>query len=136
MLDRRSFAFGIGLAALAIGVAPFDSAGAKPAEAAAPKVPLIEPATLQAYLEGGVRVALLDVRTPEEFRQGHINGAVLMPLDTLSNTYASLPKNGKLVVYCRTGHRSAQAVKFLIDHGYRNAISLNGGYTAWIAAKH
>ncbi len=101
-----------------------------------PQVPLIEPATLQTYMQAGMKVQVVDVRSPEEFSQGHIAGAVLMPLDTLPNTYTSLPKKGKLVVYCRSGHRSAKAVQFLMEHGYTNAVSLHGGYLAWAAAQH
>ncbi len=104
--------------------------------AQAQQVPLIEPAALQAYMKAGVKVYLVDVRSPEEFNQGHIAGAVLMPLDGLSNTYTSLPKKGNLVVYCRSGHRSAKAVQFLAEHGYSNAVSLKGGYLAWTAAQH
>lgn len=97
-------------------------------------VPLIEASTLNTMMKGGVRVYLLDVRQPEEFNQGHIKGATLMPLGTLSNTYTSLPKSGKLVVYCRSGRRSAEAVQFLMEHGYSNAVSLSGGFTAWTSA--
>jgi rhodanese-related sulfurtransferase len=57
-----------------------------------------------------------------------------MPLGTLETTYTSLPKTGKLVVYCHSGRRSAQAVQFLRQHGYSNAVSLSGGYTAWTGA--
>lgn len=97
-------------------------------------VPLIEASALNAMIKGGIRVYLLDVRQPEEFNEGHIKGATLMPLGTLSNTYTTLPKSGKLVVYCRSGRRSAQAVQFLLQHGYSNAVSLSGGYTAWTNA--
>jgi rhodanese-related sulfurtransferase len=98
-------------------------------------VPLIEPARLHALMNAGIRVYILDVRQPEEFNRGHIRGAVLMPLGTLSSSYTTLPKTGKLVVYCHSGRRSAQAVQFLLQHGYGNAVSLSGGYTAWTRAK-
>jgi phage shock protein E len=107
-----------------------------PAAASQPSVPLMEPAGLHGLMTAGLRVYILDVRQPEEFAQGHIQGAVLMPLDTLSSTYTTLPKKGKLVVYCRSGRRSAQAVQFLREHGYSNAVSLSGGYTAWTAARY
>ena len=94
-------------------------------------VPLIEPANLKAMMASGVRFALVDVRRPDEFAAGHIEGAMLMPLDNLPATYAQLPRDVKLVVYCRSGHRSAQAVSFLLAHGYSRAVSLNGGYLAW-----
>ncbi|MGA7710827.1 MAG: rhodanese-like domain-containing protein [Rhizomicrobium sp.] len=109
---------------------------AQSAVTAPSQVPLIEPAQLHVLLTSGIRVTLLDVRQPEEFSQGHIQGAILMPLDTLASAYTKLPKTGKLVVYCRSGHRSAQAVQFLLQNGYGNAVSLNGGFTAWTAANY
>jgi rhodanese-related sulfurtransferase len=119
------------LGALAFAVAVFFP-GLAPAEAqTAPTVPLIEPAQVQGLQALGGKLTIVDVRTPDEFAAGHINGAVLMPLDNLPNTYSSLPKSGRLVVYCRSGHRSAQAVQFLIAHGYKNAVSMNGGFLAW-----
>jgi rhodanese-related sulfurtransferase len=98
-------------------------------------VPTIEVRDLQALIKNKSFIFLLDVRQPEEFAQGHIEGAVLMPLGTLPDSYQQIPKGVKLVVYCRSGHRSAQAVSFLRDHGYDKAVSLAGGYTAWSAAQ-
>lgn len=99
---------------------------------ASAQVPLIEPSAVKSLLlHKNKKITLVDVRRPDEFSQGHIDGALLMPLDTLPSTYSTLPKKGKLIVYCRSGHRSAQAVRFLIEHGYKNAVSMNGGYMAW-----
>jgi rhodanese-related sulfurtransferase len=97
-------------------------------------VPTIQVRDLQQFIKTGTQILLLDVREPEEYRQGHIAGAVLMPLGTLSAQYSQIPKGITLVVYCRTGHRSAQAVKFLREHGYDKSVSLAGGYTAWSGA--
>jgi rhodanese-related sulfurtransferase len=101
------------------------------AQPAPAQVPLIEPAQVRGLLSLGGKITVVDVRTPEEWNQGHIDGATLMPLDALPNTYTKLPKTGKLIVYCRSGHRSGQAVQFLLAHGYTNAVSMNGGYMAW-----
>ena len=95
----------------------------------------IRPAEAQAKLNQKTKPFLLDVRQPEEFAQGHIDGAVLMPLGNLPDSYKQIPKGVKLVVYCRTGHRSAQAVSFLLAQGYAKAVSLSGGYTAWSNAQ-
>ena len=99
--------------------------------AAQQSVPLIEPAELKALMASPVRFVLVDVRRPDEFAAGHIDGAMPMPLDSLPTTYAQLPRDVKLVVYCRSGHRSAQAVSFLLANGYSLAVSLHGGYLAW-----
>lgn len=99
--------------------------------AAAPQVPLIEPAQVKGLMALGGKLTIVDVRRPDEFAQGHIAGAILMPLDSLPQTYAKLPKKGKLIVYCRSGHRSGLAVQFLAEHGYTNAVSMHGGFIAW-----
>lgn len=98
-------------------------------------VPLISPAALKEMIASGKKFALVDVREPDEFSAGHIEGATLVPLGTVPNEYAKLPKDVPLVVYCRSGKRSAKAVQFLTSHGYSRAISLDGGYLAWSAQK-
>ncbi|MDA3899364.1 MAG: rhodanese-like domain-containing protein [Spirochaetes bacterium] len=75
---------------------------------------------------------ILDVRTPEEFEQGHIPGAVLLPVqDILNNKLDLLPDKGQIIlVYCRSGNRSAHATRSLIREGYTNVIDF-GGIIDW-----
>ena len=127
-----TFPFGAALAAfLATSGGPV--ASAPPQAVMQQAVQVIEPVALMQMMKSPVRFMLIDVRRPEEFAAGHIEGASLMPLDNLPATYAQLPRDVRLVVYCRSGHRSAQAVSFLLAHGYSRAVSLNGGYLAWTA---
>jgi phage shock protein E len=126
----RMTTFGLVLA-LAAAAIPFEGAMAQSAPAVQADVPTITVAQFKAMMTAHKRFFLIDVRTPQEFAAGHIDGAVLMPLDSLPNSYRQIPKGVKLVVNCRSGHRSAQAVSFLIAHGYKNAVSLDGGYLAW-----
>jgi len=129
------FPFGAALAAfLAASAAPGTTTPPQAAVVQA-SVPLIEPAMLKQLMVSPVRFVLVDVRNPDEFAAGHIEGATLMPLDNLPATYARLPHDVRLVVYCRSGHRSAQAVAFLRAHGYDRAFSLDGGYLAWTALR-
>ena len=93
-------------------------------------VPSIEVRDLQKLMANGAPIFLLDVRNPDEYRRGHIPGAVLMPADSLADHYLSIPRDVTLVVYCRSGGRSAITVRFLRRHGYE-AASLSGGYMAW-----
>lgn len=81
--------------------------------------------------KGGVTI--VDVRRPEEYAAGHIPGAVLVTLQTLEQTSSSvLPdKNAVLLVYCRTGIRSANASDKLIKMGYKNVYDIAGGITQW-----
>lgn len=75
---------------------------------------------------------LVDVRTQAEYDEGHIEGAVLLPLDqleTLSEEQLT-DKEATLFVYCRSGSRSAQASQLLVDLGYQNVYDF-GGIVDW-----
>jgi rhodanese-related sulfurtransferase len=77
---------------------------------------------------------ILDVRTSEEWNQGHIPGSTLIPLDQLSGRLVEVPRNRDVVVVCRTGVRSAQGLQILQQAGFTRAASMTGGMTAWQAA--
>lgn len=117
-----------GLAALA---AQGLSAGETAAPASPQAVPLISVQDLQKLMQKDGSLLIYDVRQPEEFNEGHIKGAILMPLGDLPTRCKEIPHKKKLVVYCHSGHRSAQAVAFLLAHGYPDAVSLSGGYAEW-----
>ena len=74
---------------------------------------------------------ILDVRTQEEYDQGHIPGAIVIPnTDIEARAEAELTdKNQLILVYCRSGRRSQTAAKRLIDNGFR-VIDMQGGYNA------
>jgi rhodanese-related sulfurtransferase len=61
---------------------------------------------------------LLDVRTAEEFAGGHIEGAINIPVQNLEARLSEVPKERALVVYCRSGGRSARAMRMLKEKGY------------------
>lgn len=119
---------------LAAGAAP-DATGPKAPAAQQQMVTLIAPQALRSLM-ASQKVMVIDVREPNEFAAGHIDGAVPLPLSTLGAEYAKLPKDVTLVLYCRSGVRSARAVTFLLAHGYGRAISLDGGYLAFNAPGH
>ncbi|MDO4701315.1 MAG: rhodanese-like domain-containing protein [Erysipelotrichaceae bacterium] len=76
-------------------------------------------------------VIIVDVRTPEEFKEGYIKDAINLPLDQLSTLALNkLDKNDKILVYCRSGNRSRQAANILVDLGYTNVYDF-GGITSW-----
>ena len=127
-----AFPLGAALAAFLVA-APAQAADQHAAGAQVQSVPVIAPAALKAMMAGGQRFLLVDVREPGEFSTGHIEGAKLVPLGSLEAEYAQFPKDVTIVVYCRSGHRSAQAVAFLKAHGYGRAVSLDGGFLAWSA---
>ena len=74
---------------------------------------------------------LLDVRTDEEYKKGHIPGAVHVPLADIGDKIKKLKKDKELVVYCQSGNRSIWAIKRLMGMGYKNLSNLKGGYSAW-----
>lgn len=82
-------------------------------------------------LESMKGVVLLDVRTPKEFKHGHIPGAVHVPLTEIGSRVKKLKKDKEIVVYCQSGNRSIWAIKRLIAMGYKNLYNLKGGYNAW-----
>jgi rhodanese-related sulfurtransferase len=74
---------------------------------------------------------ILDVRELNEWTQGHIPGATLIPLGELPNRLTEVPKDKTVVVVCRTGHRSAQGRDILLNAGYTTVTSITGGMTQW-----
>ena len=76
-------------------------------------------------------MAILDVRTDKEFKQGHIPGSLHIPLDELGARAKKLRKDKELVVYCQSGNRSIWAIKRLMGMGFTNLHNLKGGYHAW-----
>jgi len=81
-------------------------------------------------------VVVLDVRPAVEYRQGHIDGAISMPLDELEARLADLPPTQEIVAYCRGPYClfADDAVALLSAHGYR-ARRLREGYPEWQAAR-
>ena len=75
---------------------------------------------------------LLDVRTAGEFRRGHIQGAVNVPIDEVRDRLGELPRDRTLLVYCLTGIRSYYVCRTLAQLGYR-ALNLSGGYVVYCA---
>jgi rhodanese-related sulfurtransferase len=125
-----TFNFGAVLAVFLAGSTP-GTDGSATSQSVVQVAPVIAPAALRAMLVAQTKLVLVDVRRPEEFAAGHIDGAILIPLETIAAAYRNLPKDTRLVVYCRSGQRSAQAVTFLLAHGYGNVVSLDGGFVAW-----
>ncbi len=77
-------------------------------------------------------VVIVDVRRQDEFDLGHIDGAILIPLNDLSNQVEEAIPNKKqaIIVYCRSGARSASAAKTLVNLGYEKIYDM-GGIIEW-----
>lgn len=76
-------------------------------------------------------LTVVDVREPGEWRAGHIEGAVHIPLHDLPERVSDLP-DGRLLVVCTVGGRSAHAVAYLAQQGH-DAVNLDGGLLDWEA---
>lgn len=95
-------------------------------------------------------VFIVDVRTPAEYRHGHLEGAKLIPLKNmpaydpvnlsdsklLPNRIDELPedKNTKILVYCKTGGRGSNASQLIADECYKSVYNMQGGINSWVSA--
>ncbi|MFO0688419.1 MAG: rhodanese-like domain-containing protein [Myxococcota bacterium] len=79
---------------------------------------------------------ILDVRTPEEYAEGHVPNAINIPHDQLEAHLAELEgrKNGPVVVYCKSGRRAGLAAETLAKAGFTQLLHLTGDMQAWTAA--
>ena len=109
-----------------------------------PAAPVPEPATgdaddatveqLKARLDGRDGVFILDVREPQEYQICAIPGSTLIPLGDLPSRLHELAGRGEMIVHCKSGVRSAKAVKLLREAGFAQARNLKGGILRWIDA--
>lgn len=78
-------------------------------------------------------LTLVDVRTTEEYAKGHLKGAVNIDWNggTFESTFSGYDKSKNYFVYCRSGHRSGLAARWMREHGFKNVFELDGGITSW-----
>ncbi|MFZ2969000.1 MAG: rhodanese-like domain-containing protein [Sulfuricurvum sp.] len=100
-----------------------------------PNYTSISPQAASLMIQQNPTMTVLDVRTPEEFAQGHLQGAVLLPVQVLEENLPQLAplKGKKIVVYCHSGNRSGVAARVLADEGII-PLNMEGGISAWQAA--
>jgi len=93
--------------------------------------------TVSTMLQKDPKLIVLDVRTPEEYKDGHIPGAINLDIrqaDTF-NKLDKLNRNAKYIVYCRTNHRSGMAVDHMMQSGFKNVYQMMDGFPGWEANK-
>ena len=100
------------------------------------RVPEVDARSLYEQLKHGVKLQLIDVRSPVEFRSGHIDGALNMPINHLRLVLPDLQldPNRPVIAICATAHRSPPAVRLLRQAGF-DVRQLRGGMIAWSWAK-
>ncbi|MGH3356810.1 MAG: rhodanese-like domain-containing protein [Nocardioidaceae bacterium] len=96
-----------------------------------PSVPTVDVDGVPADLPDDLTV--VDVREQDEWDAGHIEGSQHVPLGDLPARIDDVPEDGRLLVVCKVGGRSAQATAYLLQQG-RQAINLDGGVLAWSQA--
>lgn len=103
----------------------------KPTDNTKPTYQLITPESAKIMMEES-SVIILDVRTPEEYKEGHIEGAILIPDYEILETAEKIltDKNQTILVYCRSGNRSRKAANNLLYLGYQNVYDF-GGIIDW-----
>ncbi len=135
--------------ALCVALSTFAVAGAEPAVASAPAVskpaavtapataaavaaPMSQEALLQHQSQHPDHLYVLDVRTPQEYADGHVPGAVNVPYDQLASRLAEVPKDKDVVLYCKSGRRAGIAADVLAANGYKRLSHLEGDMNAWV----
>ena len=118
------------------------AAPAAEAAAVAEVAPAIDLASLPVNLDvataGALRedanVMILDVREQSEWDEGHIPGAVHIPMNDVPARIKEIPTDKTVIVQCRSGNRSGQVTEFLRKQGMTNVHNLDGGLNSWQAA--
>ncbi|MCI0181816.1 rhodanese-like domain-containing protein [Sulfoacidibacillus ferrooxidans] len=85
---------------------------------------------LKSKLYAHDKVKVIDVREISEYREGHIEGSVLIPLDELPYRLHEIEPHDEIVVVCKSGNRSSQACTILQQRGFTNVRSLVGGLSS------
>ena len=93
----------------------------------------VAPETVEELRLAGA-ATIVDVREISEYDTGHIPGAVLIPLGELPNRLDEVPTDVPVVMVCRSGNRSTQALQLLQKEGFTNVHNMVGGMNAWAAA--
>jgi rhodanese-related sulfurtransferase len=127
------------LVLFACGTTPVESSGPT-SPAPAPATPAVsarsvDTAALKSALDAGKVPVLFDVRTPEEYAQGHVPGAKNVPLQQLAGRLAEVEpyKGGEVWLICEAGSRSAKAAELLSSHGY-STVNVSDGTSGWRSA--
>ncbi len=107
-----------------------------PAAAAVAVAPMSQEALLEHQSRHPDHLFVLDVRTPQEYAEGHVPGAFNVPYDQLASRLADVPRDKDVVLYCKSGRRAGIAADVLAANGYTRLSHLEGDMPAWIEKGH
>ncbi|MGG1660795.1 rhodanese-like domain-containing protein [Brevibacillus sp. NRS-1366] len=91
----------------------------------------ISPQAVEAKLEQKEAVQFIDVRNPDEYSEGHIEGAILIPLPVLPVRLHEIDPEKEVIFICRSGARSSQACEYVTGQGYKKVANMTGGMLNW-----
>ena len=94
-------------------------------------IPEVDVKTLESKLKNKENFILLDVRTDREYFLSSIEGSLHMPMNTITEGYASLDKDKEIIVQCKSGVRSEKVCEFLLNNNFKNVKNLRGGIVEW-----
>jgi rhodanese-related sulfurtransferase len=138
--SRRALAALLMVGAMSVACMTIATAGEPAATAPAAAAAAVAPMSQEALLEHQSRhpdhLLVLDVRTPQEYAEGHVPGAVNVPYDQLASRLAEIPKDKDVVLYCKSGRRAGIAADVLAANGYTRLSHLEGDMPAWAAKGH
>lgn len=95
------------------------------------EVEFIDVEELRDKIKNKEKIVILDVRTAKEYENGHIEGALLIPIDELRDNTGKLNKNDEIIIHCRSSYRSYIGYRILKNMGFKNVKDLNGSYLSW-----
>jgi adenylyltransferase/sulfurtransferase len=112
------------------GIPSMHSTGKSEAVPPSAQLPEIQPQELKRRLDAGEDIFILDVREPHEYQICNLGG-YLIPINDLPKRVNELDSSRQIVAHCKSGKRSANAVEFLRQTGFKNVLNLAGGILAW-----
>lgn len=132
---NKKLSLTLGLIALfALALAACGGAAQAPADVDVQSLPQTVDVQTTYNLLDHPEVVVFDVREQWEYDAGHIPGVILLPLNELPSRINEIPTDKEVIITCRTGNRSGQAVDFLEQQGFDNVHNMSGGILAWESA--
>ncbi|MDD5659309.1 MAG: FAD-dependent oxidoreductase [Actinomycetota bacterium] len=96
------------------------------------EVEFIDVDELEEKIKNKEKIKIIDVRSKKEYERGHIEGAILIPIDDFRQNLDDLYKDDEIIVHCASSYRSYLAYRILKNLGFNNVKNLNGSYMSWV----
>lgn len=84
-------------------------------------------------MDNGEDIVVVDCREQMEWDEGHLPGAIFIPLSEFMSRFSELKEDAEIIMQCRSGRRSLTACQILLEHDYEDMANLEGGILDWVA---